>query len=175
MNNPNSEYDLYKLKSWINPKRILWWNLVTRENAIPFIEKHIDILDKECLEKLSRNPFAVYMLERHIDKISWNDFVYNPNAIHVIEKNIDICFKSLNSHGKMNLLRHPNFIHIIKTHMDKIIHEFLSNGCLYILAKSDNRIYIDLLEKYMKIYNKTKWKIALYSSFVSVLIIKLTQ
>lgn len=54
------------------------------------MEKHINILNAECLKKLSRNPFAVDMLERHIDKISWNDFVNNPNAIHVIEKNLDL-------------------------------------------------------------------------------------
>ena len=60
--------------------------MVLRNNAIPFMEKHINILNAECLKKLSRNPFAVDMLERHIDKISWNDFVNNPNGIHIVEK-----------------------------------------------------------------------------------------
>jgi hypothetical protein len=152
MNNPTSVYDLYKLKTWVDPKRIFWWNLAARENAIPFIEKHIDLLDDHSLEKLSKNPFAVDMLERHIDKILWNDFVHNPNAIHLIEKNIDICFKSLNTDGRINLLRHPNFVHIIDTHTDKIIDELLNSSCICILARSDNPIYIELLEKFIKKY-----------------------
>ena len=36
------------------------------------------------MNKLSRNPFAIEILEKHIDKISWNDFVNNPNAIPII-------------------------------------------------------------------------------------------
>ena len=152
MNNQESVYDYYKLKTCLEPKRIQWWKLVSNRNAIPFIEKHINILDNECLKKLSINPFAVDMLENHIDKIIWNEFVNNPNAIHVIEKNLDLCFKSLNPFGKQNLLRHPNFIHILEKNIDKIIHEFITINCLHILAKTDNPIYIDLLEKYMKAY-----------------------
>ena len=41
MNNPESVFDLYKLKEWIEPKQIFWWRLVTCKNAFPFIEKHI--------------------------------------------------------------------------------------------------------------------------------------
>jgi hypothetical protein len=147
-----NEYDFYKLKTWIEPSRILWWDLVTRENAIPFVEKHIDILDNHCLEKLSRNPFAVEMLKNHIDKIKWNHFVYNPNAMHVIEQHLDICITSLDSYGRMNLLRHPNFVHIIYHHKETIIDELLNSSCIYVLARSDNPIYIDLLEKFMKKY-----------------------
>jgi hypothetical protein len=150
MNIPESVYDFYKLKSCIEPERIQWWKLVTTKNAFPFIEKHIDILDDDCLKKLSRNPFAVDMLVRHIDKISWVDFVLNPNAIHVIEKNLDLCFKSLCGYGKIHLLRHPDFIHILKKYKNKFIDELLLIGCLSELAKHTNPIYIDLLEKYMK-------------------------
>ena len=156
MNNTESVFDLYKLKAWIDPERIMWWNLVTRENAIPFIEKHIDILNNDCLEKLSRNPFAVDMLKNHPDKIKWNEFVNNPNAMHVIDAHFDICIKSINPYGKMNLLRHPNFVHIVNTHMDKIIDKLLCNSCMYVLVKSTNPIYIDLLEKFMKKYPEKK-------------------
>jgi hypothetical protein len=152
MPSTNSVYDFYKLKDWVDPKRIHWGKLVTRENTIPFIEKHIAILDKECLEKLSRNPFAADMLKRHVSKISWNDFVNNPNCIHVIEENIDICFNSLNSHGKTNLIRHPNFIHIIKNNVNKIIDNLLCTSILPILANQQNSIYIDLLDQYMNKY-----------------------
>jgi hypothetical protein len=150
MNNPESVYDFYKLKTWINPKRIPWRYLVSKINTIPFIEKYIDILDDDCLKTLSRNPFAVELLVRHLDKISWNDFVNNPNAIHVIENNLDLCFKSINWRGKIDLLRHPNFIHILKKYQNKIIDELLFADCLLELACNRNTIYIDLLEKYMK-------------------------
>ena len=129
MKTTESVFDLYKLKDFIDPKRIHWWKLVTKENTIPFIEKYIEFLDKECLEKLSKNPFAVEMLKRNISKISWNDFVNNPNAIHVIDDYFDICLSELNSYGKINLIRHPNFVYIIKKHFDKIIDKFLCNSC----------------------------------------------
>jgi hypothetical protein len=152
MNTPNNVFDFYKLKKWIEPKRILWWNLVARESAIPFVEKHIDLLDHHCLEKLSRNPFAVEILKNHIDKIRWNDFVFNPNAMHVIDKHFDICIKELNSYGRINLLRHPNFVHIIETHEEKIIDELLNSSCIFVLAQSRNHLYIDLLEKFIQKY-----------------------
>ena len=148
----DSVYNFYKLKECLDPKQLFWWDLVLRDNAIPFIEKHIDLLDNECLKNLSRNPFAVDMLERHKDKILWNDFVNNPNAIHVIEKNLDLCFKSLHYRGRSHLLRHPNFIHILENHnhKNKIINEMLFIDCLSDLAKQPKPIYIDILEKYMK-------------------------
>lgn len=152
MNNLESVYDFYKLKNCIDPKRIYWRHLVNRKDNIPFIEKHINILNKEDLKSLSKNPFVVDILEKHIDKISWNDFVINPNAIHIVEKNIDICFNSLDSYGKMHLLRHPNFIHIIEKNNDKIIDKLLCSSCLHIVADQQNPLFIDLLEKFMKKY-----------------------
>lgn len=150
MNKIESEFDFYKLKNCIDPRRISWWKLVTRENSIPFIEKHIDILDNECLERLSKNPFAIDMLKRHMDKISWKDFVKNPNAIHVIDENFDKCIKSLDWRGRIDLLRHPNFIHIIKKHMDKIIDRLLCSNCVSILARETGPQYISLLETYLE-------------------------
>ena len=59
MNITGNVYDYYKLKKCLDPKRIYWWNLVLRNNAIPFMEKHINILNAECLKKLSRNPLRL--------------------------------------------------------------------------------------------------------------------
>jgi len=156
MKTTESVFDLYKLKDFIDPKRIHWWKLVTKENTIPFIEKYIEFLDKECLEKLSKNPFAVEMLKRNISKISWNDFVNNPNAIHVIDDYFDICISELNSYGKINLIRHPNFVYIIKKHFDKIIDKFLCNSCLPVLASIKSTIFIELIEKYFTKYPEKK-------------------
>ena len=159
MNN-TSEFDFYKLKKWVNVERLQWWNLASKKDAIPFIEKHLDILHEQSIsykyeipnkyfEQLSINPFAVEMLRRHPDKILWNDFVRNPNAIHVIEENIDLCFQSLDSYGKIQLLLHPNFIHIVEKNSYKIIDKFLCRSCLPILIRKENPVYMDLFEKYM--------------------------
>jgi hypothetical protein len=151
----NSEFDFYKLKKWVKIDRLHWWNLITKKDAIPFIEKHIDVLRNDIMthkhnEKLSINPFAINILRKYPDIISWNDFVTNPNAIHVIEENIDVCFESLNAYGRVKLLSHPNFIHIIEKNTDKIIDKLLCKSCLPIVARKEEPIYMDLLEKYMK-------------------------
>jgi len=151
-NSTKSVYDFYKLKNWISPKRICWRELVSSKNAIPFIEKHIDVLKIDCLKKLSRNPFAAEMLKNYLDKISWNDFVNNPNAIHIIDKHFDLCFQSINWRGRLDLLRHPDFIHILKKYENKIIDELLFSDCLTSLAEIINPKYIELLEKYMNKY-----------------------
>lgn len=152
INSDTSVYDYYKLKSCIDPNRLYWNKLILNKNAFHFIEKHINILDKETLIKLSRNPFAIEILEKHQDKIAWNDFVNNPNAIHIVDKNIDLCFKSLDWRGRSDLIRHPDFIHIIEKHSDKIIDNLLCSSNLPIIASMHNHILIDLLEKYMKKY-----------------------
>jgi hypothetical protein len=154
MNNIESEFGFYRFKKCIDPKQISWWQLVTRKDTIPLIEKYIDILDKDCLGKLSKNPFAVDMLKRHIDKISWDYFVMNPNAMQVIDENFDKCIKSLCWSGKISLLRHSKFVNIINKHTDKIIDEVLCGNCLFILATSSNPTYIELLEKYMEKYSE---------------------
>lgn len=152
MNNPESIYDFYKLKPWVNPRQITWWKMVANKNNMPFLEKHINSLNHECLKNLCKNPFAAEMLERHLDKISWNDFVNNPNAIHIIEKHFDVCFKSLNWRGRIDLIRHPNFVHLIEKHEDEILDKLLTNDCLAILAEHKNPKYVDLFEKFMKKY-----------------------
>ena len=148
----NSEFDFYKLKDCIDPYRLYWWKIVKYQYVIPFVEKHIDILSKENLKDLSRNPFAVSMLEKHIDKISWNDFVNNPNAIYLIEKNIDLCFNSLDSYGILGLFRHPDFIHLIKKYNNKIIDKLLVPSSLPIIASQQKPLFMDLLVNFMNKY-----------------------
>jgi hypothetical protein len=152
----NSEFDFYKLKHWVNPKQINWNQLVTKKNTILFIEKYIDILNNGNLQQLSKNPFAVEMLKRNINKISWNDFVNNPNCIHVIEENIDICFDSLDNNGKIGLLSHPNFIHIVKKNENIIIDKLFCSNILGFIALQKKSIYMDLLEKYLNKYPDKK-------------------
>jgi hypothetical protein len=62
---------------------------------------------------LSRNPNAIHLLEKNIDKIDWSELSLNPNAIHLLEKNIDkIDWKYLSLN--------PGAIHILKKNIDKI-------------------------------------------------------
>jgi hypothetical protein len=152
MNKYENIFDFYKLKKCIDAKRIHWWNLVTKQTSIPFIEKYIDLLDKDCLEKLSKNPFATEMLGRNVNKISWNHFVNNPNAIHIIDDHFEICINELSCYGKINLIKHPNFVYIIEKHIDLIIDKLLCSSCIPILAMKEIPIYIDLLEQYFLKY-----------------------
>jgi hypothetical protein len=152
MSNTESEYDFYKLKKIINPKRLYWNKLVSRKDTLPFIEKNIEMLNREDWKILSRNPFAITILEKHLEKISWNDFVNNPNSIHIIEKNIDLCFKKINYLGKISLVGHPNFVYILEKNLNKIMDELLCHSCLCSLVYQKNPKLIELLEKFMKKY-----------------------
>jgi len=151
-----NEIDFYKVKKWVDITKIQWCELVKSPNynTLCFIEKHIDILDNDCLKKLSRNPFAIHILERNIDKINWNSFVYNPNCMNTINKNIDICFASLNWRGKIGLLQHPHFICILHENYDKIIHNFICLSSIEFFTQTSNPIYIDLLDKYLEIHSE---------------------
>ena len=152
MNSPESIYDFYKLKRVIEPKKIGWHKVVRCKNTIPFIEKHIEILEQVCLEQLSLNPFAAEMLSRHPEKIIWNEFVKNPNAVHIIDKYFDLCFQSLNKRGKQELLKHPNFVHLIKKYQQKIVDELLFIDCIPDILEIKKPEYFDLFEKYLEKY-----------------------
>jgi len=153
MNNPINAYEPYKLKEIIDPRRLNWHQIIRYENTIPFIEKYIEFVkDDFCFKQLSKNPFAVEMLSKHVDKIKWNEFVTNPNAIHIVDKHFDLCFQSLNLQGKRELLKHPNFVHILKKNQQKIVDEQLFIDCLPEIIEIKNPQYVELLEKYWRKY-----------------------
>ena len=149
-NKAESIYDFYKLKQVIKPENIYWYKIVRCKNAIPFIEKHIEILKQDCLKQLSLNPFAAEMLSRHPEKIIWNEFVKNPNAVHIIDKYFDLCFQSLNKHGKQELLKHPNFVHLIEKYQQKMVDELLFIDCIPDILEIKKPEYFDLFEKYLE-------------------------
>jgi hypothetical protein len=154
MNNPESVFDLYKLKKGVTEN--LYWAKIVRSsnpNTIYFIEKYIELIkDEYPLKYLSCNPFAAEMLSRHPEKIVWNEFVKNPNAIHIIDKYFDLCFQSLNKNGKQELLKHPNFVHLIKKYQGKIVDELLFIDCIPDILKINKPEYFDLFEKYLEKY-----------------------
>ena len=55
-------------------------------NAISILEKNLDKLDWYYL---SRNPNAISILEKNQDKIRWDGLSENPNAISILEQNQD--------------------------------------------------------------------------------------
>ena len=50
------------------------------------MEKHTDKIN---WEELSKNPNAISLLEKHTDKIDWKELSKNPNAISLLEKHTD--------------------------------------------------------------------------------------
>jgi hypothetical protein len=38
---------------------------------------------------LSKNPNAIHLLEKNIDKIDWDYLCLNPNAVYILEQNLD--------------------------------------------------------------------------------------
>ena len=75
---------LEKREEWI--KYLNWRELSRNPNAIPLLEKNMDKIDWECL---SSNKNAVHLLEKNKDKIDWEKLCSNINAIELIKKNKD--------------------------------------------------------------------------------------
>ena len=103
-----------KLRDWIDPSRLEWFELSMNPNAIQLLEKNLDNID---WYGLSMNPNAVHILEQNPDKIVWSALCMNPNAIHLIEKNMD---KIVDDYCWMHLSQNPNAYHILKANFLKI-------------------------------------------------------
>jgi len=106
-------------------RNINWHGFSRNPNAIHILEKR---LNKVFWGMLSENPNAIYLLEKNIDKISWSWLLLNPNAIHLFEQNMD----------KINwamLSQNPNAIHLLEQNVDKIEYWLSSNpNAIHLLA-----------------------------------------
>src|SRR5436305_2060669 len=81
------------------------WNFLSRNpNAIHLLEKN---LDKINWSLLSSNPNAIHLLEKNLDKIDWDKLSTNPNAIHLLEKNLDKIYY-------IWLQINPNAVHLLE-------------------------------------------------------------
>ena len=87
----------YKLRDWINPKKLYWELLSENPNAIHLLSDNPDKIDWHYL---SNNPNALYLLEKNLDKIDWHELSRNPNAIYLLEQNPDNIFWSYFIFGK---------------------------------------------------------------------------
>jgi len=75
---------IWKLRNWIDESKLDWDYLSKNPNAIKVIKKN---LNKIAWIWLSENPNVIYLLEKKFNKIKWSPLSKNPNAIHLLEKN----------------------------------------------------------------------------------------
>jgi len=102
---------MYNISKFFKDETIICWYWISRNpNAIHIIEKNLDKIDWIIL---SSNPNAISILEKNLDKVNWVILSSNPNAIHIIERNPDkIIWKYLSEN--------PNAIHLLENNQDKI-------------------------------------------------------
>jgi hypothetical protein len=160
------EFDMYKLKDWIDVKKLQNSSLSSNVNAIQFLDKNPIFIS---WYELSNNPHAIPILEKNIDKIDWCYLSSNENAISILlkyPKKINNYYLSLN----------PNAHLIYKKYPDKIFYAnwvFLSKNCnnmcfleSYLhkidwLYLSMNEHAVSLLEKHL---DKINWYFLSYNS-----------
>lgn len=148
--NINSEFDFYKLKKWVKIEKIYWWKLVESESAISFLEKNINFIENENLNRLSTNPHAISILKKYPDKIKWNYLVEkNPNAVELVKDYLEKCINSISINNKLRLLHEPKFIEIVVNNRDIILDKFICGNLLPNLASKKNIIYLDLLDDFL--------------------------
>ena len=96
----------------------VYWDVVccngedTTQEAIDFLEKHVDYMDYGCWYRLSALPIAVPLLEKYPEHIHWARLSRNAGAIHLLEQHpekIDWDFLSFNTNAMHLLFRldHP--------------------------------------------------------------------
>ena len=118
-----------------NPLNVNWRALSKNPNAIHILEKNID---KVNWVNLSKNPNAIHILEKNIDKVCPYELSQNPNAIHILEKNIN----------KVNwgiLPENPNAIPILEKNRHLINYSSLSlnpNG-VHLLVELDYKLMFE--------------------------------
>jgi hypothetical protein len=92
----------------------VYWDVVcsngedTTQEAINFLEKHVEQLSYICWYKLSALPIAVPLLEKYPEHIHWARLSRNAGAIHLLERypeKIDWNFLSLNKNAMRMLFR----------------------------------------------------------------------
>lgn len=133
---------IYKLREWIDERKLNYRVLSKNHNAITLLLKNLDKID--CQEFSSNtHPIAVNMLSCAIHQVDWFNFSANPAAVHVLSqyphkinyyqlhfnpncKALDILEKYPDHIDWYWLCRNPDAIHLIRKNMDKIEYDSLS-------------------------------------------------
>ena len=80
----------------------------TTQEAIDFLEKHVEYMNYCCWYRLSALPIAVPLLEKNLEHIDWDCLSRNSGAIHLLEQcpeKIDWEFLSFNKNAMHLLFR----------------------------------------------------------------------
>jgi len=145
---------LWKLRDWINKKKLNWNMLSQNPNAINMLEENFEKINWSYL---SANPNAIRILEQNPDKINWNWLSRNPNAIEMLEKNPD----------KINwyyLSSNPNAIEMLEKNKSNIDWSELSKNqnAIEMLEKNKSKInwyYLSSNPNAIELLKKNKSKI----------------
>ena len=142
---------MYKLKEWVDTKKLPWEKLVLKQIAIPIIEQNLDKLNRECWKGLSKNPYAIHILEKNLDKVFWVELSSNPNAVPILEKYPD----------KVNLpwlLKNRNATHMIEQNLD-IFMDKIDNACLSAIISNPflDNVHIRILEHHIDKIDYMGW------------------
>jgi len=78
---------IYKLRDWINEEKLNWKYLSQEPRAVYLFEKHIDKIDWQKLQQCNHNPEIISLLEKYPNKIHSYYFSSNPNAISWLDRN----------------------------------------------------------------------------------------
>jgi len=133
---------IYKLREFIDERKLNFRALSKNHNAITLLLKNIDKIDYQEFSS-NTHPIAVNMLSCAIHRIDWFNFSANPAAVHVLLqypdkinyyqlhfnpncKVLEIFEKYPNLIDWYWLCRNPDAIHLIRKNMDKIEYDSLS-------------------------------------------------
>lgn len=141
-----------------------WSKLSSNPNAIPLLERNLDLID---WVELSKNPNAIHILEKNLEKIQWSNLSENPNALHLLEKHLEKKssipygiftntnpkvfplieklvggLDNLDKRDFRHLSQNPNAIHILsdKLHMVNWTELSLNPSAIYILEDASDCI-----------------------------------
>ena len=108
-------YEVYKTR---RVEAAYWRYLSKNPNAIHILERNID---KICWFGLSKNQYAIHILNKNLDKVCWSVLAENPNGICMLEKYLDI--KSIWPY-EIFTNTNPKAIHLIEKIGGKNLHLF---------------------------------------------------
>ena len=143
---------MYKLKDWVDTSKLPWDKLVLKQNAIPIIEQNLDKLNRECWRGLSKNPYAIHILEQNLDKVFWAELSSNPNAISILEKYPDKAHLP-------SLLQNKNAIHMIEKNIDMYMDK-INNACISSITSIPflDSVHIRIIENHVDKLDSHCWR-----------------
>lgn len=95
--------------------------LAYNPSAIHLLKSHIHLLGNIEWHYLSKQPYAIHLLEQYPDKIIWDELCKNPAAMHLLKQNINRI--------NWNILSgNPGAISLLEENLDKINWTFASTN-----------------------------------------------